>query len=65
MQKSYVYREYNRYRAVISVDGKSIHLGMFDTPEEAAMAYNAKSREVFGDKGKINIIKPSKQGTKK
>ncbi len=53
-----VYKENDRYRAVISIDGKSVHLGMFDTPEEAALAYNAKSREVFGDKGKINIIKP-------
>lgn len=55
-----VYKEHNRYRAVISVDGRSIHLGMFDTPEEAALAYNAKSLELFGEKGKINIIKPSK-----
>lgn len=52
-----VYKEHNRYRAVISVQGKSIHLGMFDTPEEAAAAYNKRSREVFGEEGKINKVR--------
>ena len=52
-----VYQENNRYRAVISINRKSVHLGMFDTPEEAAEAYNKKSRELFGDEGKMNKIK--------
>ena len=52
-----VYMEGNRYRAVISINKKSIHLGMFDSAEEAAVAYNKKSREVFGESGKLNIIK--------
>jgi hypothetical protein len=55
-----VYQENNRYRAVISINRKSVHLGMFDTAEEAAMAYNRKSRELYGEDGKINIIKPQK-----
>lgn len=53
-----VYRENQRFRAVISANGKSMHLGMFDTAEEAAMAYNEKSKELFGDEGKQNIINP-------
>ena len=53
-----VYKENNRYRAVISVDRKSLHIGMFATPEEAALAYNNKSRELYGEDGKINVIKP-------
>lgn len=52
-----VYKEHNRYRAVISVSGKSVHIGMFDTPEEAAAAYNKLSKEVYGDEGKINKVK--------
>jgi hypothetical protein len=52
-----VYKEHNRYRAVISVDGRSLHLGMFDTPEEAAVAYNKMSKEVYGEDGKINRVK--------
>lgn len=51
-----VYKENNKYRAVISIDQKTVHIGMYVTPEEAAMAYNKKSRELFGDMGKINII---------
>lgn len=51
-----VYKEGKRYRAVISDRGRSYHLGMFDTPEEAAIAYNKKSKELFGDEGKINYI---------
>ena len=52
-----VYKENNRYRAVISINRKSVHIGMFSTAEEAAMAYNKKSRELYGDDGKINVIK--------
>jgi hypothetical protein len=55
-----VYKENNRYRAVISVDRKSMHIGMFATAEEAAMAYNKKSRELYGEDGKLNVIKPKK-----
>jgi len=51
-----VYRENNRFRAVISIEGKSIHLGMFDSAEKAAAAYNQKSWEVYGDKGKFNDL---------
>lgn len=53
-----VYQENNRYRAVISQNGRSIHIGMYATPEEAALAYNAKSLELFGKEGKINVIIP-------
>ena len=52
-----VYKENNRYRAVISIDRKSVHIGMFATAEEAAMAYNKRSQELYGEDGKINIIK--------
>jgi len=51
-----VYKENHRYRAVISVAGKSIHLGMFDSAEAAAVAYNTKSWEVYGEKGKFNKV---------
>lgn len=52
-----VYKENNRYRAVISVDRKSVHIGMYATAEEAALAYNQMSRKLYGDNGKINVIK--------
>lgn len=49
-----VYQEHNRFRAVISLDGKSHHIGMFNTAEEAAAAYNKLSKEHYGEDGKIN-----------
>lgn len=57
-----VYRENNRFRAVISVNRKSIHIGMFPTAEEAALAYNKMSRKLYGDDGKINVVKPLPNG---
>lgn len=54
-----VYQEHNRYRAVISVHGKPVHLGMFDTAEEAALAYNKMSKEMYGEDGKLNRMKGS------
>lgn len=52
-----VYQENKKYRAIISIDGKAVHLGMYDTPEEAALAYNKKSKELYGVKAKINQIR--------
>lgn len=43
-----VYKEYNRYRAVITIDQRNIHLGMFSSAQEAASAYKKKSEELFG-----------------
>jgi len=57
-----VYKENNRYRAVISVNRKSVHIGMFPTAEEAALAYNKMSRKLYGPDGKINVIKSRKEG---
>lgn len=53
-----VYKENSRFRAVISQNRRSLHIGMFSTAEEAARAYNAKSIELYGDAGKINIVPP-------
>lgn len=51
-----VYKENSRFRAMISFERRTIHLGMYDTAEEAAEAYNKKSFELYGSKGKINKI---------
>jgi hypothetical protein len=51
-----VYQENSRFRAVISSKGKTMHLGMFDTAVEAAIAYNKRSFELFGGDGKINKV---------
>ncbi len=52
-----VYQEGKRFRAVISIHRKSVHIGMFDTAEIAALANNVASREIYKEKGKQNILK--------
>ncbi len=51
-----VYAENKRYRAIISIDGKAVHIGMFNTAKEAALAYNIKAKEVFGERARINAV---------
>jgi hypothetical protein len=49
-------KEKERFRALITVDGKSHYVGSYHTPEEAALAYNAKAIELFGNFARINKI---------
>lgn len=44
-----------RWRARIMVKGRRIHLGSFDTPEDAGRAYDAAAREHFGEYARVNF----------
>lgn len=43
------------FRASIKYKGKTIHLGSFKTEIEAARAYDAKAKELFGDFAYLNF----------
>jgi hypothetical protein len=45
----------NGWQARIAINGKQIWLGCFKTEEEAAMAYDKKARELFGDYARTNF----------
>jgi hypothetical protein len=45
-----------RYRAVVTHEGRKQHLGFFDTPEEAAHAYNLKALELRGEFASLNTL---------
>lgn len=47
-----VFRCYNKFGARITVDGKSIHLGMYKTPEDAHQAYIEASERLHGSFGR-------------
>lgn len=43
------------YMAAIRINGKSQYLGCFNTDIEAARAYDAKAKELFGEFAKLNF----------
>ena len=38
-----------RYKATIGIDNKKIHIGYYDTAEEASEAYKRRAADLFGD----------------
>lgn len=45
-----------KYKACICFKYKPIFLGLYDTPEEAALAYNKKATELFGEFAYLNKV---------
>jgi hypothetical protein len=44
-----------KWEAQISDKGKGVRLGYFDTPEDAARAYDRKAKEIFGEFAWLNF----------
>jgi hypothetical protein len=47
--------EHSKWRARITVSQKRLHLGCFDTEEEAAKAYDAAATKIWGDFACLNF----------
>lgn len=45
-----------KWKAMITFQGKQIYLGTFSNEKDAAIAYNNKSRELFGEFAYINKL---------
>lgn len=46
----------SKWKAGIKVNGKNIHLGVFENEEDAAKAYNEKAFELYGECAYLNKI---------
>lgn len=50
-----IYKNYDKWVAQISIEGKVKHLGRFTEPQSAAKAYDKAAIEVFGDSAMLNF----------
>lgn len=48
----------NKFRAGISVQHKTVHLGRFISEEDAARAYNQAAQHYFGEFANLNQVEP-------
>jgi hypothetical protein len=48
-------KHYGKFSACIGLNNKNIHLGVFDTKEEAARAYDEAAKKFHGDFARLNF----------
>ncbi len=51
-----VSKDGNKYRAILYDNRERIYIGRYETPEEAAIAYNEESIKRFGKTAGLNVI---------
>jgi hypothetical protein len=61
-KKSSVYkgvfkRENGKFRVIVGKNGKILHFGTFFTETDAALEYNKRALELFGEFARLNIVK--------
>lgn len=50
-----VIARHSRWAAVISIEGRPVHIGTYDTPEDAARAFDKRARELRGPDALVNF----------
>lgn len=55
-------RLYPRWRAKITIEGRTLHLGYFASPAQAAEAYDEAARRHFGRFARVNFPRASEAG---
>jgi hypothetical protein len=50
-----VRKKHNRWRAEISFNNKTIHLGVYDNILDAALAYDNAAKKYFGEYARLNL----------
>ena len=45
-----------KWHSRIQINGKKIHIGSFNSEEEAAISYNEKAIELFGEFSSLNVL---------
>jgi hypothetical protein len=49
-------RSSGKFRVIIGFKNKTIHCGQYDTEDEAALVYNKKATELFGEFANLNKV---------